>query len=119
MEKAWGTVSGNLWGIAGMTALDPSLDRRMISDDSRARRDAMRHIARDTVDPEEYAEILIPELANELIRANWSERAWRVFVPTRTLRALQTRGLVEAGTAGKFLTAFGLAVRRALLCEDI
>lgn len=83
--------------------------------DSMARQDALRAIARDIPDPEDYAYHLPLWAADALLAATkHSSYGWRV--PRRLALRLRPYGLVAYNDDG--LTAFGWAVRCALKRQD-
>lgn len=89
-----------------MSALLPS-DAAMAT---RAFRDAVRHMAQDIPDPEYYASHLPAAIVELLLSTRHAG-----FIPSaETAIALQKWRLAEAGSNPRYLTAFGLKVKRAL-----
>jgi hypothetical protein len=84
------------------------------SAERRARKDALLAIARDIPDPDDYAQQMSLELAEALAGATRSPQGYRVR--PEVAGWMRPFGLVEYG--GRHLTAFGSAVRQALLQED-
>lgn len=92
---------------------------------TRAHRDAMAAIARDIPNPKKFARYMPLNFVEMLLRARHctiggSNPDGGLCVEPHEAEALRPYGLVAAGTGphGRFLTAFGLAVRRALVAED-
>jgi len=80
----------------------------------RAKSDAFRAIAKDIPDPKAFADQMLLVHAEMLISASF--RAGSYFVYCADLYRLRRMGLVEFG--GNCLTAFGIAVRRALVADN-
>lgn len=81
----------------------------------RATRDAMKAIARDIPDPDEYARQLPPWAAEALVQAaRTPSDGW--CVPAHLARMLRPLGLAGYGTNG--LTAFGWRVRQIIVGAD-
>lgn len=95
-----------------VTSPPPMTEKQM---QTRAHRDAIQAIAKDMPDPAMYSRYMPLELAELLMKAKF-EDGWRVSIEGAKL--LRPHGLIEAGTTGRFLTAFGMAVRRELIAED-
>lgn len=90
---------------------------------TRAHSDAMSAIARSTPDPETYARYLPLAFAEAILGATLYSPGganlgggYRVSLEQGAM--LAPYGLVEAGEGGRYLTAFCMAVRRALIAED-
>lgn len=78
-----------------------------------ARRDALRHIIADIPDPADFARWMPLEAVEMLLSAHLRD-TW--YVSREFAVYLRPMGLVGYGTTG--LTAFGIAVRRALKEPD-
>ena len=91
--------------------------RRMRQWEERARRDAMKHIARGIPCPVEFARSLPLVLADALVKARRSPTN-EYFVHREHAAILKPMGLVDAGTGKTCLGAFGIKVRKALLEMD-
>lgn len=98
----------------GLSRLD---GKRMAAGEDRARRDAMKAIARDIPDPALFARLMPLVLADALAGA-WHPSGriceWQVAEGHAVL--LRPWGLCEYG--GRCLTGFGVSVRRVLIEAD-
>ncbi len=81
---------------------------------AQADRDALEHIAKDIPDPAEYARYTPLAFAAALTETTFHKNGW-IVPDEKTAALLRPYGLVEYG--GRYLTAFGMKVRKALLEE--
>lgn len=108
---------GNL--SSSMDAIEREAAFRAVrSERDRAKRDALRAIARDIPDPAEYARQCPLWIAEALVAARYVPQANEFRVSLDTAVKLKPYGLVDAGTGITALTAFAIAVRRALQAQD-
>lgn len=103
------------YGLANLGPAPGDLARPLHGSEGRARVDALRAIARDIPDPAEYAAYL-PDWAVTAMLASAKDHSDDWCAPRDAAAALRPLGLVGYGTRG--LTAFGWAVRQALLRDN-
>lgn len=103
----------NLEPLKKETALIPLSEMRALE---RACNDARRQIIFEIPDPEEFAFTMTTGQVALLRAASPSRNGW--VVNRHSALHLRVLGLVECGHAGRYLTAFGMAVLAIILRDE-